>query len=70
MSSLEFEQSNENTPLIKNNTIDSSINYTSKVRETSNFEDSKLLILGKADFKITLGAVCWISKHSPFCNSL
>ena len=43
MSSYEFEQSDENTPLIKNDTIDSSINYTSKVRETSNFEDSDSL---------------------------
>ena len=40
MSSYDLEPSDENTPLIKNNTINSNINYTSKERETSNFEDS------------------------------
>ena len=35
-----FERSDENTPLIKNNKINSNINNTSKERETSNFEDS------------------------------
>ena len=40
MSSYDFERSDENTPLIKNNTINSNINYKSKERETSNLEDS------------------------------
>ena len=39
MSSYEFEQSDENTPLIKNNIIHSSINYTSKEQKTPNFEE-------------------------------
>ena len=40
MSSYDFERSDENTPLIKDNTINSNINYTSKGQEKSNFQDS------------------------------